>query len=109
MVNVCTIPGCGRRRTAYGLCHPHRHRQRRYGDPMADIPIGGLRPYTPAPLLAIATRHEWSAQQFADRVGVTRRTIVRWRNKPNTQLTLDEADRYALALNQDLDDLWETP
>ena len=36
----CSIPGCGRPHAAHGLCVPHWKRNRRYGTPLANCPVG---------------------------------------------------------------------
>lgn len=37
---LCTVPECGRKLHAGGLCTAHRERIRRWGDVRADLPIG---------------------------------------------------------------------
>lgn len=37
---VCTVAGCGRPHRSRGLCEAHRARQSRYGDPVAEVPVG---------------------------------------------------------------------
>jgi hypothetical protein len=44
--NPCTIPRCRNKIDADGLCQAHLLRVRTYGDPLAHIPIGGLRAWT---------------------------------------------------------------
>lgn len=36
----CAVVRCGRPHRAHGLCEAHLARQRRYGDPVAEVPIG---------------------------------------------------------------------
>ena len=111
---TCTIDGCSRPHHGHGYCQPHRARLLRHGNPFPDVPIGSgplphPKPITAAPLVDLQQRRGWSARQLADRIGATRRTVVRWRSNPNTRIDFYRADRYAINLNLDLDDLWEIP
>lgn len=107
MTRKCTV--CRRRHKARGFCNIHYLRWRRHGTPRPDTPIDprfGPGQFPVAPLLQQQTLLGLPNGRFANRIGVNIRTICRWRNNPNTRISFDRADTYALALNQDIDTLW---
>lgn len=111
---TCVVDGCGRPARTRRCCTAHYYRLRIHGDTFPHVPIGAARygcmaeSFPVAPLLERKPAGlSWT--RYAERLGITRRTICRWRNNPATRLSLDRADRYALALDQDLDDIWTTP
>lgn len=57
-----------------------------------------------APLLALQAGR--TDQQFADDLGVNRRTVSRWRHTDGATITRVAAGRYATALGRDTSSLW---
>lgn len=43
VVRFCKVPGCERQHYASGWCNCHYIRSRKYGDPVAEVPIGRRR------------------------------------------------------------------
>ena len=74
---VCAVPGCDRAVYGLGLCEGHYWRVRRGGDPLADVPIGGLvRRQAPTWVVAgcgrrasgldLCAGHRWRLKKYGD-------------------------------------------
>lgn len=44
---VCSVAGCDRARSCKGLCDAHYRRLRKFGDPLAAVPVGDLQKKPP--------------------------------------------------------------
>lgn len=107
----CAAPGCGRQ-SLRPYCPGHQTRVVRYGELFPEWPIqqGRHLPlfrYPIAPLLErISDLNNTHAAQV---LGVSRRTVIRWRQRPHHAIWLSEADRIAARLGEHLDEIWDEP
>lgn len=96
----CLIENCSTNKTfRKNLCRTHYERERLYGDPLYEMEP---KSYPPEPLLKIIDG--MTNNGAAKRLGVSRRTIIRWRQ--GCRVGANAADRATLNLGLNIQQVW---
>ncbi len=102
VTRLCSVDGCDRPHRSRGWCVAHYYRWHRHGSPLADQPIevGATVPSEPVQHLLYAE----SSRALAERLGVNKRTIVRWR--AGGGIREDLAERLVIEAGRHPSEFW---
>lgn len=98
----CTVDSCEREHHGHGLCQAHCDRRRRGAVVHTALQVSSRHAVDPAPVADVL--RSAPAYVLAERFGVTKRSIQRWR--AGRPIRVDLADQIAVALGRHIDELW---